>query len=77
MPDAPRPITSPPAQSFQPWDANAPGTEDDTATPDVYGANSPDWPKVQDGGAADWSSGKITGGWPGNGASDGGAWEQT
>lgn len=80
MADAPSPITSPPAQPTQPYDATAEGTEDDTALPDVYGANqvvNGVWPKVREGGAADWETGAIKGGWPSDGASDGGAWKQS
>lgn len=80
MADAPSPITSPPRVPGQPYDATAPGNEDDTSLPDVYGANTVnngDWPKVMEAGAADWTTGAIKGGWPSDGTSDGGAWKQT
>lgn len=80
MADAPFPITAPPNVPGQPYDASVSGTEDDTALPDVYGANqvvNGVWPKVKDAGAADWETGAISGGWPSDGTSDGGAWKQT
>jgi hypothetical protein len=83
MPRVPDPVTSPPEQPFQPYDAQAPGGGDaqsDSAA--VYaaaggGAGGDPWVKIQDGGAADFRTGRITGDWPGDGASDGSAWKQT
>jgi hypothetical protein len=86
MADAPSPITSPPAQPFQPYDAQAPASADSgQSTPEqVYDGNGipgsgphGGWAKVQDGGAASWSDGTITGGWPPDGTSDGADWKQT
>lgn len=83
MADAPDPITSPPAQAGQPYSAQAsgPGRPSQSAPTQVYdadgGSGADPWPKIQEAGAADWSTGRITGGWPGNGTSDGGAWKQT
>lgn len=83
MANAPDPITSPPAVPGQPYDASAPGIGGDgQSTPtQVYaadgGSGANPWPKVQEAGAASWDNGQITGGWPGNGTSDGGAWKQT
>jgi hypothetical protein len=82
MPSAPKPITSPPSVPGQPWDATAPGsggsqTQSETVYDATGGAHAGDpWPKVADGGAAD-SSGAVSGGWPGDGTSDGRAWKQT
>lgn len=76
MADAPSPITSPPAQDFQPWDATAPG-RDDTAPTDnnVYRGNS-DWVKIKDAGSINMTTGAVAGGWPDDGTSDGSAWTQ-
>jgi hypothetical protein len=49
MPDAPDPVTSPPAQDFQPYDAAA---ED--------GSSAGGWVKVK-GGRVDLSTGQLTG----------------
>lgn len=82
MADAPKPVTSPPALPWQPYDAQAPGApEDQTAPETIYdaagSAGGPQpWIKIQDGGAAD-ASGKATAEeWPGDGTSDGSAWKQ-
>lgn len=83
MPDVPAPVTSPPTVPGQPYDATVSGPSDSSqsASQHVYdatggqGAGDP-WPKVQDGGAADWQTGKITGTWPTDGSSSGGAWKQ-
>jgi hypothetical protein len=83
MPDAPDPVTSPPAQPFQPWDPSSayPGDDGQSTPEHVYdakgGPGSADpWPKIQEGGAAD-ASGKVSGGWPGNGTSSAGPWKST
>ena len=81
MPQAPAPITAAPSLAYQPWDASEEGTVDTAPGPtQVYdgndGADPTGWVKIKDGGAADMSTGKISGGWPGNGASDGSAWKQ-
>jgi hypothetical protein len=82
MPDAPDPVTSPPNVPGQPYDATASGSGDAQSAPTtVYNAtggpgSSDPWPKVQDGGAADWRTGKVTGRWPADGTSDGSAWSQ-
>lgn len=82
MADVPDPVTSPPALGFQPYDATAPGSSDAQSNPaTVYnaagGSGSGDpWPKVQEGGAADFRTGRVTDGWPGNGASSAGPWKQ-
>jgi len=82
MPQAPDPITSPPPLPFQAYDATAPGApEDQVASGTIYdaaggpGSGDP-WPKIQEAGAAG-PDGRVTGGWPDNGAanSDGG-WTQ-
>ena len=82
MANAPDPITSPPALSWQPYDATAPGAAEDQAAPaTIYepvagdAAGGP-WRKIQEAGAADWATGKVTDGWPGDGASASGAWTQ-
>ncbi len=82
MPQVPSPVTSPPAQPFQPYDATAPGTGDaqsDATT--IYdsaggGGRGGQWVKVQEGGAADPATGRVTGGWASDGTSDGGKWKQ-
>jgi hypothetical protein len=79
MPRVPSPITSPPAQSFQPYDATAPGT-DDTApgSERTYDANGRDWAKVREGGKASMTDGSVVGGWePDGGSNNGSAWKQT
>ena len=83
MADAPKPVTSPPAQPWQPYDATAPGASEDQVTAGtIYDSVSGDadggpWRKIQDGGACD-SSGRATAGdWPGDGASSSGGWKQT
>ena len=82
MPNAPRPITSPPAVTGQPYDATAPGAaEDQTVPTTIYDAVPGDamggpWRKVQNAGASD-TSGKASDVWPGNGASGDGGWKQT
>jgi hypothetical protein len=83
MPDAPNPITAPPAQPWQPYDASAPGAgEDQTAATTIYDAGGGDsaggpWRKIQDGGASNMEGTATAEDWPGNGASDGGTWRQT
>lgn len=84
MPDVPSPVTSPPRVPGQPYDARVSGAEDASqSTPAaVYagtggsGAAEP-WPKVQDGGSADFRTGRVTGTWPTDGSSDGSTWKQT
>lgn len=84
MAAAPHPITSPPPVPGQPYSATNPGgPEDQTAPETIYdaqggsGAAEP-WPKIQDGGGCDWTTGKARAGdWPGDGTSDGSAWKQT
>jgi hypothetical protein len=74
------------AQSYQPYDAQAPASADSgQSTPEqVYDGNGTPgsgpyggWEKVQNGGAASWSDGTVTGGWPPDGTSDGADWKQT
>jgi hypothetical protein len=82
MPDAPDPITSTPAQSWQSYDATDPGaSEDQTEPTTIYDAAPGDsggpWRKIQDGGGANEDGSARAGDWPGNGASDGGGWKQT
>jgi hypothetical protein len=83
MPDAPDPITSPPAQPWQPYGSAAayPGDSGQSVPEHVYdakgGSGADPWPKVNEGGAIDMNSGKVAGGWPGNGTSDGSKWEST
>jgi len=83
MPDAPNPITSPPALAWQPYDASAPGAaEDQTAPTTIYDAVPGDsaggpWRKIQDGGACDSSGRASAESWPDNGASSDGGWRQT
>ena len=84
MPSVPSPITSPPSVPGQPYDSTTegPAQGSQSAQTHVYdgaggsGSGTP-WVKVQDGGKADWNSGQTQGGWPDDGASDGGAWKQT
>jgi len=82
MASAPDPVTSPPALPWQPYDASAPGAaEDQTAPLTIYDAVPGDagggpWRKIQEAGAADWATGKVTGDWPSNGASGDGGWKQ-
>jgi hypothetical protein len=82
MADAPNPITSPPAQSWQPYDATAPGAaEDQTAPTTIYESVAGDsaggpWRKIQDGGAAGGHGEAVADAWPGNGASGDGGWKQ-
>jgi hypothetical protein len=82
MPDAPSPITSPPAHPWQPYDATAAGrAEDQTVSGTVYsgsgGSGSQAWPKIQEAGAASAMGEATAGSWPGDGASDGSIWKQT
>lgn len=83
MPDAPSPITSPPAQPWQPYGSKAayPGDDGQSVPEHVYdakgGSGSDPWPKVMEGGSIDMSTGKVAGGWPGDGTSSGGAWKST
>jgi hypothetical protein len=83
MPDAPDPITSPPAQPWQPWDPGAAYISDDgqSVAEHVYdakgGSGADPWPKVNEGGAIDPATGKVSGGWPGNGTSSAGPWKST
>ena len=82
MADAPRPITSPPALPWQPYDAQAPGAaEDQTAPTTIYDAVPGDaaggpWRKIQEAGACGPQGMTIAGDWPGDGTSDGSAWKQ-
>lgn len=83
MANAPKPITSPPAQSWQPYDAQAPGaSEDQTAPTTIYDAVSGDsaggpWRKIQDAGGASWTTGVANADdWPSDGASDASMWKQ-
>jgi hypothetical protein len=84
MPAAPDPITSTPPVPGQPYDAQAsgPAQSSQSSEEQVYdadggkGSGDP-WPKIQDGGAADFRTGKVTGTWPTDGTSDGSAWKQT
>lgn len=84
MPRVPAEVTSPPPQSFQPYDACAGAgvPNDQSASGTVYnsaggpGSGDP-WPKVQEGGAASMTTGEPGGGWPDNGASGDGGWRQT
>ncbi len=82
MADAPRPITSPPAQPWQPYSATEPGAAEDQVTATtIYdaaggpGAGNP-WVKIQDGGASNSSGEASADSWPGDGDSDGSAWKQ-
>lgn len=84
MPDAPRPITSPPAQPWQPWDTSENSSGDpQVASAQIYDAagstgGAEPWVKVRGGGRINMTTGVTTPeGWPGDGASDGGAWKQT
>ena len=82
MADAPDPITSPPAQPWQPYEPQDHGPADasqsrPTQVYDAAGGTGNDpWPKIQDAGAASMETGEITGGWPGNGTSTD-PWHQT
>jgi hypothetical protein len=82
MPDAPNPITSPPAQPWQPYDAAAPGAAEDQVTATtIYDAVSGDsaggpWRKIQDAGACGPQGEATSDAWPGNGASSDGGWKQ-
>lgn len=82
MARAPRPITSPPDQPWQPYDAAAAaGVPDDQSAPTtVYnpagGSGGDPWPKVQEAGAASWTTGEPDGTWPGNGTNTD-PWTQT
>ena len=75
-------IVACPPQDYQPYDATEAGTADTAPQGgSVYagnGAGGPvgGWVKVREAGAASWSNGTISGGWPGNGASGDGGWEQ-
>ena len=77
MADAPDPITAPPAQGFQPYDATAPGGGDAQSAPEsIYaaagGSGAEPWVKVQAAGAVG-----SPGTWPDDGTSSAGAWKQT
>ena len=83
MAKAPAPITSPPPVPGQPYSASAsgPANPSQSSPTQVYDADGGSaageaWPKIQEAGAADWSSGQISGGWPGNGTSTN-PWTQT
>lgn len=82
MARAPEPITSPPDQPFQPYDATASGAaEDQIAATTIYDSVPGDrqggpWRKVQEAGAASMTTGEVDGGWSGNGASSDGGWKQ-
>lgn len=82
MPDAPDPVTSPPAQPWQPYDATDPGAAEDQVAPTtIYDAAPGDaggpWRKIQDGGASSPEGEASAGSWPDNGASGDGGWKQT
>jgi hypothetical protein len=79
MPSAPSPINSSPDNADQPYDSDAPGAGDaqsDATTIYEPAGSGFDWVKVQEGGAADWRTGKVLGGWADDGTSDGSAWKQ-
>lgn len=83
MPDAPDPITAPPALPWQPYDATAPGAPEDQTEPttiyDAVGGSGRDghpWVKIQDGGASNAQGLTTAGEWPGNGDSTDGGWKQ-
>jgi hypothetical protein len=82
MADAPHPITSPPAQSWQPYNASAPGAAEDQIAPttiyDAVGGDSAGgpWRKIQEAGACGPQGEAVAGSWPGNGTSDGSGWKQ-
>ena len=76
-----KPIEAMPDLSWQPYDATKGGSSPGASEQEhVYdgnqGADGTGWEKLSDGGAMDMS-GKVSGGWPGNGSSDGSAWTQT
>ena len=83
MADAPKPVTSPPALPWQPYDATAPGAAEDQVTPatiyDPVGGDSAGgpWRKIQDAGAAGSQGEAVADSWPGNGTSTDGGWKQT
>ena len=84
MADAPAPITSPPAQEFQPYSATESGSDDSAPGPgQVYAGNGPPasgnvWTKVRDGGGASMTDGSLPGShWPDDGTSNGSQWKQT
>ena len=78
MAEAPDPVTAAPAPNG-PYDATASGAGDAQSDAahvyDAAGSTGGDWVKVQDGGACDMN-GRVTGGWPDDGAGDGSAWVQ-
>jgi hypothetical protein len=82
MADAPDPITSPPAQSWQPYNASAPGAAEDQVTATtIYDAVAGDqaggpWRKIQEAGACGPNGEATADSWPGNGASSDGGWRQ-
>lgn len=81
MPDTNPPVQGTPSLAYQPWDATEEGTADTAPGPTmVYegnqGQDPTGWVKIKDGGAADMNTGKASGVWPGDGASDGSAWKQ-
>jgi hypothetical protein len=82
MPSAPDPITSPPAQPWQPYDATAPGAaEDQVTSATIYNSVGGDqaggpWRKIQEAGAAGSNAEATADSWPGNGASSDGGWKQ-
>jgi hypothetical protein len=82
MPDAPKPITSPPRVPGQPYNASAPGaSEDQTAPTTIYdatggpGAAEP-WPKIQEAGACGPHGEATADSWPSDGTSSSGGWKQ-
>lgn len=84
MPRVPSGITSPPEVPGQPYNAQASsGVPNDQSAPttvynSVGGPGSSDpWPKIQEGGAINMTTGEPTGRWPDNGASSDGGWNQT
>lgn len=75
------PVTANPDLPWQPYEAtkegNSPAAEVQGRVYDGnQGADATGWQKLVDGGAMGMN-GKLTGGWPGNGTSDGSAWTQT
>lgn len=83
MADASGPITSPPSQPWQPYDATDSGaSEDQVAATTIYEPVSGDagggpWRKIQDGGASSPEGVAQAGAWPANGSSTDGGWKQT
>lgn len=82
MANAPEHLVVCPPQSYQPYDATADGGPDTApqgSNPyegNMGASEAGGWVKIKDAGAASWSTGVVTGGWPDNGASGDGGWEQ-